>query len=153
MKAHNGVFIGTVGFLIISLYCVNNSPDVSVLLLVVAFGALGAVLREQISLRNPPAGTPPQPSHWIAITCIPLTGAVLAIVSSAFFVSGLATGGLFPKFTGVEGAFQNTFVAFREIKVESNGDLFKLIGWSIVSGFSERLVTERLRRLAGELQR
>jgi hypothetical protein len=90
---------------------------------------------------------------WFQILLIPIYGGIFSLVLYLLFLSGLLEGSLFPKFgmppagglantpspgldaTNIRDFFQNTYPS-------SGQDLAKLIFWSFLAGFSERLVPQ-----------
>jgi hypothetical protein len=87
---------------------------------------------------------------WFQILLIPVYGGIFALVLYLAFLSQIVKGALFPEFSipdfsippttdDMKGLFMNTYP-------RSGVDLAKLIFWSIVAGFSERLVPQIISR-------
>lgn len=112
-----------------------NSPQYvmitrfALLSLVVAFGAIGSLIslltRNQKSMENLKAFST---SHLFVLQCV---GATFALLLMLFFWGGLISGSLFPNVS--LGAY---------ISIYSHSDLGKLLVWSFVAGFSERLIPQ-----------
>jgi len=77
-------------------------------------------------------------------------GAIAAGVMYLLFTSGLLKGDLFPAFKDATGDFGTAVQRFLACQPNSTGDLAKLLAWAFIAGFSERLVPDKLSRLAGE---
>ena len=125
----------------------NNDADAPFLVLILAFGALGAVVRENVSQRTRTEGKQRSlPTHIVCFS--PVVGALLALVMVSLFLSGLVAGDLFPKFLHTDQAFKSARAVLRGgVTLASNSDFYKLVAWSIVAGYSERLVLSKLENL------
>lgn len=136
-----------------SLTWANNDADAPFLVLILVFGALGAVVRENVNLRTRVEGKQRSvPTHIICFS--PVVGALLALILMSLLLSGLVAGDLFPKFLNTEQEFESARAVLRGgVTLASNSDFYKLVAWSIVAGYSERLVLSKLETLikpAGE---
>ncbi len=132
---------------IAALAWTNNDTQAPVPVLFLAFGAIGAVVREHVDLRiGPPVERSPT---LTAIVCFsPVMGALLALVLMAFFLSGLVGGELFPKFLNTDKNFESARAVLRgDVTLASNSDFYKMIAWSIVAGYSEKFVLSKLEAL------
>lgn len=139
---------GAVVFLTIgSLTWANNDADAPFLVLILSFGALGAVVRENIDLRKRSENKQRSiPAHIICFS--PVVGALLALVLMSLFLSGLVAGDLFPKFLHTDRQFESARAVLRGgVMLASNSDFAKLIAWSIIAGYSERFVLSKLTAL------
>lgn len=127
-----------------SLTWVNNDADAPFLILILSFGALGAVVRENIDFRKRAENKQrPIPAHIICFS--PIVGALLAMILMALFLSGLVAGDLFPKFLNTEQEFESAKAVLRGgVTLASNSDFSKLIAWSIIAGYSERFVLSKI---------
>jgi hypothetical protein len=87
---------------------------------------------------------------WFQILLIPVYGGIFALILYLAFLSQIVKGALFPEFSipefsippttdDMKGLFMNTYPS-------SGVNLAKLIFWSIVAGFSERLVPQIIGR-------
>lgn len=87
---------------------------------------------------------------WFQVLLIPVYGGIFALVLYLAFLSQIVKGALFPEFSipefsippttdDMKGLFMNTYPS-------SGVHLAKLIFWSIVAGFSERLVPQIISR-------
>lgn len=130
-----------------SLAWANNDADAPFLVLILAFGSLGAVVRENVNLRTRTEGKQrPTPTHIICFS--PVVGALLALILMSLFLSGLVAGDLFPKFLNTEQQFESARAVLRGgVTLASNADFYKLVAWSIIAGYSERLVLSKLETL------
>jgi hypothetical protein len=136
---------GIVALLVIgSLAWVNNDADAPLLVLFLAFGALGAVVRENVDLRARTANSQkPAPAYIVVFS--PVLGALLALILMSLFLSGLVTGDLFPKFLNSDQPFESARAVLRGgVTFASNSDFYKSIAWSTIAGYSERLVLSKL---------
>ena len=122
----------------------NNDADAPLAALFLSFGALGAVVRENVDLRSrAEAGHTPIPAHVVCFS--PVVGALLALILMSLFLSGLVTGDLFPKFLNSEKPFETARAVLRgAVTLQSNADFYKLIAWSTIAGYSERMVLSKL---------
>jgi hypothetical protein len=146
------VTVITLLLLIAAMAWLNNDPDAPFLPLVMMLGALGALVREHIHIRQlMRAEDPHLEKHLKVVVFSPVTGGLLALIGGALVASGLIEGDLFPRFTGMGDAFADTQTAFQGIGLETNRDLLKLVVWSILAGFSERFVVGQMRRLTAGL--
>lgn len=132
---------------IASLTWANNDADAPFLVLILVFGALGAVVRENVNLRTRVEGKQRAvPTHIICFS--PVVGALLALILMSLLLSGLVAGDLFPKFLNTEQEFESARAVLRGgVTLASNSDFYKLVAWSIVAGYSERLVLSKLETL------
>jgi hypothetical protein len=87
---------------------------------------------------------------WFQILLIPVYGGIFALILYLAFLSQIVKGALFPEFSipefsippttdDMKNLFMNTYPS-------SGVNLAKLIFWSIVAGFSERLVPQIIGR-------
>lgn len=125
----------------------NNDADAPFLVLILTFGALGAVVRENVSLRmRTESKQRALPTHMVCFS--PVVGALLALVMVSLFLSGLVAGDLFPQFLHTDREFESARAVLRGgVTLASNSDFYKLVAWSIVAGYSERLVLSKLETL------
>jgi len=80
---------------------------------------------------------------WLSITLIPINGGIFAIVLMFIFMGEIVQGVLFPEYREVK--ISNTFEFYRWIQNDyptSGKEVAKLLFWSFVAGFSERLVPQ-----------
>lgn len=83
---------------------------------------------------------------WFQILLIPVYGGIFALVLYLAFLSGIVEGALFPRLTipvfGTPPSTQDMKNLFISTYPTTGVDLGKLIFWSFVAGFSERLVPQ-----------
>ncbi|MDW6004328.1 hypothetical protein [Vibrio mangrovi] len=90
---------------------------------------------------------------WISITLIPINGGIFALVLMLMFAGNIVQGGLFPTYPDTFN-ISNTqsFYTWLSQAYPVNGvDVAKLLFWSFVAGFSERLVPQIIRKTSSEL--
>ena len=155
MKAIHYVTIIVMLLLIASLAWVNNDKDAPIPILILTFGALGAVVREHIEMRTSHAiAAGPQNQKAINDTMIicfkPVLGGLIALILMSLLLSGMISGDLFPKFLNIEGKFESGKAVLRGgVTLASNADFYKMIAWSIIAGYSEKFVLSKLDGLTG----
>jgi hypothetical protein len=146
MQAHYYVSACVFAAMVAALVWVNNDQAAPVLVLVFAFGAVGAILRDHVHQRAASKEGPASPSAaaWFS----PVIGALVALVLMALFLSGLVSGDLFPKFLKTEQPFETARGALRNgVVLASQADFYKMIAWSILAGYSQRYVLAKLEAL------
>jgi hypothetical protein len=83
---------------------------------------------------------------WFQILLIPVYGGIFSLVLYLAFLSGIVEGALFPRLTipgfGTPPSTQDMKNLFLSTYPTTGVDLAKLIFWSFVAGFSERLVPQ-----------
>jgi hypothetical protein len=83
---------------------------------------------------------------WFQILLIPVYGGIFAIVLYLVFLSGIVEGALFPQLSvpafGTPPSSEDMKNLFISTYPTTGVDLAKLIFWSFVAGFSERLVPQ-----------
>ncbi len=83
---------------------------------------------------------------WFQILLIPVYGGIFALVLYLAFLSGIVEGALFPRLSvpdfGNPPSTQDMKNLFTATYPSTGVDLAKLIFWSFVAGFSERLVPQ-----------
>ena len=65
-------------------------------------------------------------------------------------MTGLLGGELFPHFSSTDDAFETMSLFLTKVKPLTNLDTGKVLIWSFVAGFSEKLIPNVLDRLANE---
>jgi hypothetical protein len=83
---------------------------------------------------------------WYQILLIPVYGGIFALVLYLAFLGGIIEGALFPRLTvpgfGTPPSTQDMINLFTSTYPTTGVDVAKLIFWSFVAGFSERLVPQ-----------
>ena len=130
--------------LVLSLAWVNNDAQAPYLILILIFGAVGAVIRENVEQRKPESAL--RSNRDVMIACFsPVVGALVALLLATLFLSGLVSGDLFPKFVNTDKPFESAKSVLRGgVSLASNSDFYKMIAWSLVAGYSERFVLSKL---------
>lgn len=77
-------------------------------------------------------------------------GAIAAGVMYLLFTSGLLKGDLFPAFRDPATNLGTAVRGLLASQPATTADMAKLLAWAFIAGFSERLVPDKLSRLAGE---
>ena len=87
---------------------------------------------------------------WFQILLIPVYGGIFALVLYLAFLSQIVKGALFPEFSIPDFSIPPTTDDMKRLFMDtypsSGVSLAKLILWSIVAGFSERLVPQIISR-------
>lgn len=94
---------------------------------------------------------------WFQILLIPIFGAIFALVLYCIFLSGLLNSDIFPKFYFPQPAASGPDTEFvikvlRETFPATGPDLAKLVFWSFVAGFAERLVPQIISNLTNKIE-
>lgn len=153
MKAIHYVTIVVILLLTLAMTWINNDKHAPVPILILAFGALGATVREHVEMRSLSGEEKAQRLNDPAIiVCFkPLVGALIALILMSLLLSGMVSGDLFPKFINIEGEFESGKAVLRGgVSLAENGDFYKMIAWSIIAGYSEKFVLAKLDGLTGK---
>ncbi|WDE06267.1 hypothetical protein SG34_004905 [Thalassomonas viridans] len=153
MKAIHYVTLVVILLVTGAMAWVNNDKDAPIPILILAFGALGATVREHVEMRglSPEERTRRLADAAIIVCFKPVVGALLALILMSLLLSGMISGDLFPKFVNIEAAFQSGKAVLRGgVTLAENGDFYKMIAWSIIAGYSERFVLTKLDSLTGK---
>jgi hypothetical protein len=140
----------------------DMSPTLAIALCIAA-GTVGGFASMQLRLQKLSASdtsfTEAQ-KGCVGVIMSPVRGAVFAMLLYALFVGGFLEGVLFPKFMGhaggAPGSLPYELHSFHIMNPQTMADFAKLIVWSFIAGFAERLVPDALERLAaktGDTQR
>jgi len=145
----------TAAGVLIALEYRKPEPLLPSLLLVLFLGVLGGFVSVQQRLQSVPTGGDPIANivaleqGWFGIYLAPLSGAIFAMVLYLMFIGGLLEGVLFPKILTARPADQG--LSFKGFAMEtgpaSGVDFAKLLIWSFIAGFAERLVPDTLDRM------
>lgn len=87
---------------------------------------------------------------WPYTSLSPLVGGVLALLLYILFLSQLLAGQLFPLFTADANYQLTDFSALLHQHANSFADYAKLLFWAFVAGYSERFVTDVIKRFVGD---
>lgn len=139
-------FVATIVLLltVVAYMHANITENGSVLQLTIPLGMLGAVLREYASLLNNQDNAI-QPNIFVFSV---LMGGVLSLLMTLLFASGLVAGELFPNLTGGDQTVESIQNALRGgVNVATHADFYKLLLWSLVAGFADRFVLDKLNKL------
>jgi hypothetical protein len=83
---------------------------------------------------------------WFQISLVPIYGALFALILYVGFLGQIVTGPLFPQFYippfGKPPVSEDLARFFRETSPASGADVAKLLFWSLIAGFSERLIPQ-----------
>lgn len=143
-----GLSVLSVLFLLCLIYARYNTWSfryLAELVVVALFGVLGAYFSRVMSFQSKPKliGFEDVTNYrlWM-LTLRALYGAIGAVVLYFFLRSGIISGHIFPNFAGSGTAASNA--NFGELA--SKADFGKLLVWSFIAGFSERLIPDTLER-------
>ncbi|WDE12716.1 hypothetical protein [Thalassomonas haliotis] len=153
MRAIHYVTIVVILLLTAAMTWVNNDQDAPIPILILAFGALGATVREHVEMRSLSGEEKAKRlSDAAIIVCFkPVVGALIALILMSLLLSGMVSGDLFPKFINIEGKFESGRSVLRGgVSLAENGDFYKMIAWSIIAGYSEKFVLAKLDGLTGK---
>jgi hypothetical protein len=157
------VSAGTMAILFIGLLVLYGStrqgagpltPALPIALAIVS-GAVGGFVSMQRRLQSITAeGTSftqlEQGSQGILLS--PISGSVFAVLVYVLFISGLMTGPLFPSFLPATSTAVFGLPSLHSLYPEHVSDFGKLLIWSFLAGFAERLVPDILDRLVDKAQ-
>ena len=151
------VWVVATSWVISSVY---NNGGVQPIAFVVFAGALGAVFSAQrriqttVSRRSSLINIMRSPSTKISVQIAPIIGALSAVVLAFLFASGLLSGALFPEVavTG-NGKGLPLCAALAYGHSDVTMDFAKLMVWSFIAGFAERLIPDALDRLAAQAEK
>jgi hypothetical protein len=79
-----------------------------------------------------------------------LISGILGLVMYGLCMTGLLAGQLFPQFSGTDKVYDSMFGFLTEVVPATNLDAGKVLIWSFIAGFSERLIPNVLDRLASQ---
>ena len=133
----------------------RGSSKVTALTLAVFMGVVGGFISFQrrvqgISNRGESMTDLAELAAGSGIYLAPLTGAVFAVLLYVMFGAGMLEGALFPKIVSASGAVPSglSFSTFsKAIGPATGADWCKLLVWSFLAGFAERLVPDTLDRI------
>jgi chromate transport protein ChrA len=72
---------------------------------------------------------------------------VFAIIVNLIFISGVISGELFPEFDGANRSYGGMVSWALEVDPKTNADMAKMLIWSFVAGFSEKLVPNMVTKI------
>jgi hypothetical protein len=81
-----------------------------------------------------------------------LIAGILALVMYGLCMTGLLAGQLFPQFRGIELDYDRMSNFLTGVKPMTNIDTGKVLIWSFIAGFSEKLIPNVLDRLASQAE-
>jgi len=79
---------------------------------------------------------------WKSVVAI-----VFAIIVNLIFISGVVSGTLFPSFSATKEAYSNMIHWSISIDPQTNADMAKMLLWSFLAGFSEKLVPNMISKI------
>jgi hypothetical protein len=72
---------------------------------------------------------------------------VFAIIVNLIFISGVISGELFPQFDGVDWSYRDMISWALDVDPRTNADMAKMLIWSFVAGYSEKLVPNMVTKI------
>ena len=72
---------------------------------------------------------------------------VFAVIVNLIFISGIVSGELFPRFYGTDLSYFDMIQWALSIDPQTNADMAKILLWSFVAGFSEKLVPNMVTKI------
>ncbi|MCS5699508.1 hypothetical protein NZK32_10705 [Cyanobium sp. FGCU-52] len=72
---------------------------------------------------------------------------VFAIIVNLIFISGVISGELFPQFEGANRSYRDMVSWALEVDPKTNADMAKMLIWSFVAGYSEKLVPNMVTKI------
>ena len=72
---------------------------------------------------------------------------VFAVIVNLIFISGIVSGELFPRFYGADLSYFDMIQWALSIDPQTNADMAKILLWSFVAGFSEKLVPNMVTKI------
>ena len=139
--------------LVIAFYVVDQSKSERTYLVAYVFlaGLIGGFV--SIQQRLPSIGLAELEElskSWLSVLLIPIYGGIFAIVLMLMFLSETLAGAAFPTFIHARidrESLVPSFAAWLSTTFPASGqDVAKLLFWSFLSGFSERLVPQIIRK-------
>lgn len=107
---------------------------------------LGALVNQPF--RNAEDNTSKGPSLlilYLAWKCA--IASVFAIIVNLIFISGVISGELFPGFAGVDRSYTDIVSWALNVDPKTNADMAKMLIWSFVAGYSEKLVPNMVTKI------
>ena len=72
---------------------------------------------------------------------------VFAIIVNLIFISGVISGELFPTFSGADCNYSDMIAWAINVDPKTNADMAKMLIWSFLAGYSERLVPNMVTKI------
>lgn len=72
---------------------------------------------------------------------------VFAIIVNLIFISGVVSGSLFPSFSGTSESYSSMVCWAINVDPSTNSDMAKMLLWSFLAGFSEKLVPNMISKI------
>ncbi len=153
------VCIYTILLAAILVWCANHGTDFLAMVTGIVYaGVIGGFVSSQRRMQSIPSDGDPLVSVfgldnaayylWLS----PLLGAIFAVTLWLLFVGGILTGTVFPNFVHSSNDCGLRFFHFTwNTLPKSSEDYAKLIIWSFLAGFAERLVPDSLDRLTARV--
>lgn len=107
---------------------------------------LGALVNQPF--RGPEDNASKEPSLlvlYLAWKCA--IASVFAIIINLIFISGVISGELFPQFNGTDYPYIDMISWALDVDPKTNSDMAKMLVWSFVAGYSEKLVPNMVTRI------
>jgi hypothetical protein len=106
---------------------------------VIAASILGSLVNQPFrSDENKESRSPSLLILYLAWKCV--VAVIFAIIVNLIFISGVVSGELFPQFARTDYNYVSMSKWALDIDPKTNADLAKMLIWSFVAGFSEKLV-------------
>jgi hypothetical protein len=141
----------TVVVVLVTPYFPSSLHYIDVWFVVFAAGATGGLLSLQRRLQSLPSygeslSDLVELTGRMSVRFTPIIGGIFAIVLFLLFASGLVSGTLFPTLPPTANV-SNFKIFLEHLQPENTLDWGKLLVWSFIAGFAERLVPDTLNRL------
>ena len=145
-----------VGIFLYVIHAVKHNT-VDFLFLLLLSGALGGVVSTYLRVKNLPLmegkDVVVRKLAVLQVYITPLISAIFGFLLYLLFASGILSGGLFPKFSGLDMTFESANLMTKNVKISTNLDAVKALIWAFIAGFSERMVPNILDTMTQGLEK